>query len=130
MLVLIAIFGIVLIALYYILNIFCPKFIYNHDTIHWFIMGLGILFVTIGIIGGLCLGGNLITEDVIVNEIANCEADITYFEELLPDDGALINADNVAYRNNLFELREHVRDLKKDLDMMNIYRWWLYFGGV
>lgn len=130
MLTLIIIFGIILIAGYYILGHFCPKFTDAHDFLHWLTMALGILFVIIGIVGGLCLGGILITEDVTVNEIANCESDIAYFEELLPDDGALVNVDDVAYRNNLFELRTRVRDLKKDLDMMDTYRWWLYFGGV
>ena len=117
------------IARFVIKNIF-PNFAYKHDFLIFMMNVIAIVLLVIAIIGALCLGGILITEDVIVNEIANCEADIAYFEELLPNDGALINADNVAYRNNLFELRGRVRDLKKDLDLMDTYRWWLYFGGV
>lgn len=124
------ILSVVLFIARFILKNAFPRFADKYEGFIFLIYVIAIMLLVIAIVGALCLGGQLITEDVIVNEIANCEVDIAYFEGLLPNDGALINADNVAYRNNLFELRERVRDLKKDLDLMDTYRWWLYFGGI
>lgn len=90
------------------------------------------MLLIVAIIGALCLGGILISEDVLRNDIARAEENLEYLETQRPENDMFdnINMEGAEYIKSVTALKENIRSLKKELDMLDVYRWWLYFGGI